>query len=99
MDILRRDVALAVRTLARNPGFTLVVVLTLALGIGATTAIFSLFHQVLVQRLQVPEPDRLVELATVGPMMGGGTVSLAGNSQHIFSYPMFRDLERQQSAF
>jgi predicted permease len=99
MDILRRDFAHAVRTLVRNPGFSLIVVLTLALGIGATTAIFSLFHQVLVQRLPVPEPDRLVELATVGPMMGGGTVSLAGNSEHIFSYPMFRDLERQQSVF
>jgi predicted permease len=99
MDILRRDFGLAVRTVARNPGFALVVVLTLALGIGATTAIFSLFHQVLVQRLPVSEPDRLVELAAAGPMMGGGLVSLAGNSESIFSYPMFRDLERQQSAF
>jgi len=99
MDILRRDFALAARTLARNPGFTLVVVLTLALGIGATTAIFSLFHQVLVQRLPVPEPDRLVELATSGPMVGGGTVSAAGDNEHIFSYPMFRDLEAKQGVF
>jgi predicted permease len=99
METLRRDFGLAVRTLARAPGFTFVAVLTLALGIGATTAIFSLFHQVLVLSLPVPEPDRLVELATSGPMAGGGAVSLAGSAEHIFSYPMFRDLEEQQSVF
>src|SRR5262245_47242225 len=93
------DLGNAFRQLKRRPGPSTVIIAIVALGIGATTAIFSLFHQILVQSLPVPEPERLVELRTIGPMIGGGSVSLAGNGEHIFSYPMFRDLERQQSAF
>lgn len=93
------DLEGAFRQLKRRPGLSAVIIAIVALGIGSTTAIFSLFYQVLVQPLPVPEPDRLVELAATGPMAGGGSVSLAGNAEHIFSYPMFRDLEAQQSAF
>ena len=93
------DIAGAFRQLTRRPGLSVVIIAIVALGIGATTAIFSLFHEVLVQSLPVPEPERLVELGTTGPMLGGGSSSLAGDDEQLFSYPMFRDLERQQSAF
>ncbi len=59
LDSLWRDVRYGVRALRRNPGFTLVVVLTLALGIGANTAIFSLVHGVLLAPLGYDDPDRL----------------------------------------
>ena len=93
------DLAGAFRQMKRRPGLAVTIIAIVALGIGATTAIFSLFQQVLMQSLPVPEPDRLVALATTGPMAGGGTVSLAGGSELIFSYPMFRELEAQQTAF
>ncbi len=93
------DLGSAFRQLKRRPGLSVVIIAIVALGIGSTTAIFSLFHEMLVESLHVPEPERLVELGTAGPRIGGGTVSLAGNGEHIFNYPMFRDLERQQSVF
>jgi predicted permease len=96
---LWHDLRYAVRAFTKQKGFAATAVLILALGIGATTAIFSLFHQVLVQSLPVPEPERLVELGTTPPMLGGGTASWSGNHERIFSYPMFRDLERRQSVF
>jgi len=89
----------AFRQLVRRPGLSIVVIVMLALGIGATTAIFSLFHQVLVQPLPVPEPERLVNLGAPGPKRGSTSCSNAGDCEQIFSYPMFRDLERQQSVF
>lgn len=60
METLRSDVRFALRGFARTPGFTSVVVLTLALGIGATTGVFSAFHAVLLASMPYPEPDRLV---------------------------------------
>src|SRR5262245_44499208 len=58
-----RDVHYAGRTLRRNPGFAAAAVLSLALGIGANTAIFTLINTVLLRKLPVPEPDRLVHIA------------------------------------
>jgi predicted permease len=95
-----KQLRLAMRQLRLRPGMTFVVITMLALGIGATTAMFSLYHQILLRPLPVPEPDRLVNLAAPGPKPGGGITDLGiGNREAQFSYPMFRDLEREQSGF
>jgi len=91
---------LALRQLRLRAGLSFVVIAMLALGIGGTTAIFSLYHQILLRPLPVPEPDRLVNLASPGPRAGGGFQDLGiTNPDAQFSYPMFRDLERQQTGF
>jgi predicted permease len=88
----------ALRQLILRPGLSVTVIVMLALGIGATTAIFSLFHQVLVESLPVPESDRLVELTVPGLRPGGSRASLAVTDFNgLFSYPMFRDLEERQN--
>lgn len=91
-----RNLKLALRTLARTPIVSLVAILSLALGIGANTAIFSLFEQTLLRPLPVPGAEELVNLSANGPRSGSNSTSSAGNSQSVFSYPMYRDLERQQ---
>lgn len=92
---------LAVRQLAVRPGLSFVVIVLLALGIGATTAMFSLYYQILDRPLPVPEPERLVNLAAPGPGKIGGTYRDLGigNGEAQFSYPMFRDLEARQTGF
>ena len=89
----------AVRSLLKTPIVTTVAVLSVALGIGANVAIFSVFNQTLLRPLPVHEPYRLVNL--VAPGLRSGTVSCgaAGTCDSIFSYPMFRDLERVQTTF
>ena len=62
MDTLLQDLRFAVRTLLKRPGFTLVAVVTLMLGIGATTAIFTVVSAVILRPLPYPNPDRLVAL-------------------------------------
>ena len=65
MHHLKQDLSYALRTLLRRPGFTVVVVLTLALGIGLNTAIFSLIYGILLRPFPYREPERLVRLQTV----------------------------------
>ena len=93
------NVKLALRALIRTPFVTTVAVVSLALGIGANAAIFSLFDQLLLRPLPVPAPERLVNLAAPGPRPGYGSCGMAGDCDMVFSYPMFRDLERGQRSF
>ena len=94
-----RHLTLAFRTLFKTPFVTGIAVVSLALGIGANAAIFSLFDQILLRPLPVPEPDQLVNLAAPGPKPGSQWCGQAGDCDEIFSYPMFRDLERTQTVF
>src|SRR4051812_13716553 len=96
---LMLNLKLAFRTLFRTPFVTIVAVLSLALGIGANSAIFSLFNQMLLRSLPVREPPRLVNLAAPGPNPGSQSCTNAGGCDEVFSYPMFRDLEAERTAF
>ena len=93
------NLKLALRTLTRTPFVTAVAVISLALGIGANAATFSLFDQILLRPLPVPEPARLVNLAAPGPKPGSQSCNQAGDCDAVFSYAMFRDLERGQRVF
>jgi hypothetical protein len=88
------NLKLALRTLFKTPFVTTVAVISLAFGIGANTAIFSLFNQVLLRPLPVHAPDQLVNLSAPGPKPGSTSCGQAGSCEDVFSYPMFRDLER-----
>lgn len=94
-----KDISFALRTLFKTPFVTGIAVLSLALGIGANAAIFSLFDQMLLQSLPVQDPEALVNLGAPGPKMGSTSCNQAGDCDQIFSYPMFRDLEREQTVF
>jgi predicted permease len=87
------DVRFAMRTLARSPLFTAVAVLSLALGIGANTAIFTLLDQLVLRLLPVREPGQLVMIWTQGRHFGSNTGSRA------VSYPMYQDFQQKAPAF
>ncbi|MEW5915148.1 MAG: ABC transporter permease [Gemmatimonadota bacterium] len=94
-----RNIRLAIRTLARTPFVTTIAVLSLGLGIGANAAIFSMFQQILMQALPTPDPGMLVNLSAPGPKPGSQSCGDAGGCEDVFSYPMFRDLEKAQQTF
>ena len=85
------------RALARTPVFTAIAILSLALGIGANTAIFSMLDQVVLRMLPVKNPKEIVFLYHPGPTQGNNS-SDEGNGSS-FSYPMFRDLQKMQTPF
>jgi predicted permease len=93
------NLKLAFRRLVKTPFVTIVAVISLALGIGANAAIFSMFDQMLLAPLPVKEPGRLVNLGAPGPKPGSQTCSQAGDCDVVFSYPMFRDLEKADTGF
>jgi len=94
LDELGLDVRYGLRVLRRRPGFTVTAILSLALGIGANTAIFSLIDQILLRRLPVAEPERLVQLDWVG-----NSLSASWGGGHLMSYPLCRDLQGQEQLF
>jgi predicted permease len=93
LETALRDLRHAWRLLTRGAAFTLVAVLSLALGIGANTAIFTLLDQVVLRRLPVQHPEQLQMIWTSGPSLGSNQGSRAS------SYPMYQDFQRGAPAF
>ncbi len=97
MGALLQDLRYAVRMLAKSPGFTVVAILTLALGIGANAAIFSITDQVLLRLLPVQKPEELVVLHSPGPQPGRNWSD--GDRSVVWSYPMYKDLRDNNRVF
>ena len=94
------NLKLAFRTLGRTPFVTTVAALSLGLGIGANSAIYSIFYRMVRQELPVRNADRLVNFSAPGPKNGNTSCGQAGSCDDVFSYPMFRDLQKAKlSAF
>jgi predicted permease len=89
LDRLMQDLRFGVRMITKSPGFTAVAILTLALGIGANTALFSVVNGVLLNPLPYPEPEQLVTLHESKPNFEAGSIS----------FPNFRDWRKQNTTF
>lgn len=98
IDGIWRDLRYALRQLWKAPGFTITAVLTLALGIGATSAIFTLFDQALLRMLPVERPQELVRFEWTGSFSGSAS-SFGGDISNYFSYPMYKDLRDRNEVF
>lgn len=97
MDTLWQDLRYGIRTLMKNPGFTVIAVMTLALGLGANTAIFSITDQILLRMLPVEKPEEIVVLRSPGPK--SGRVSSDGDPATSFSYPMYKEIRDKNNIF
>jgi predicted permease len=98
MNNLLQDLRHSIRQLRKSPGFTLTVVVTLALGIGANAAVFTLFDQALLRILPVQHPRDLVRFEWTGGFSGSAS-SFGGDTDNYFSYPMYKDLRDQNQVF
>src|SRR6185437_8665580 len=96
MDTLVQDIRYALRLLRRSPVFTLIAALTLALGIGANTAIFTLINSILLEVLPVKDPGQLV---VVGDPQAVYSTSIGDPRVDYFSYPLFRELNADNRVF
>jgi putative ABC transport system permease protein len=92
------DLRFALRQLKKSPGFAVTAIVTLALGIGATTAIFTLFDQVLLRVLPVADPQQLVRLEWHGSFSGSMS-DFGGDVGNYYSYPMYKDLRDKNQVF
>jgi hypothetical protein len=90
MQNLLRDLRYAARQLRKSPGFTVTAVLTLALGVGATTAIFSCVYGLLLKSLPFADADRIVAMSETHPQIKGGIVA---------TYPDYEAWRKQQTSF
>jgi putative ABC transport system permease protein len=99
MQSLIQNLRFSLRQIRRSPGFMITAVLTLALGVGANTAIFSLLDQALLRSLPVRDPERLVILSATGNAWNGHTSNQGAGVEKSFSYPMYRDLRDRGAAF
>ena len=99
MHSLIQDLRFSLRQIRRSPGFMITAVLTLALGVGANTAIFSLLDQALLRSLPVRDPEKLVILSATGKAWQGHSSDHGSGVEGSFSYPMYRDLRDHSAAF
>lgn len=98
MQKIVQDIRYALRQLTRAPGFAATVIVTLALGIGANAAIFTIFDQVLLRMLPVSNPKELVRFEWKGSFSGSMS-AFGGDPGDYFSYPMYKDLRARNTAF
>src|SRR5258708_12613989 len=99
MHSLIQDLRFSLRQIRRSPAFMVTAVLTLALGVGANTAIFSLLDQALLRSLPVRAPEQLVILSATGKAWEGHSSDHGAGVEKSFSYPMYRDLRDRGTAF
>ena len=97
LESLWQDVRFGLRTLGKNPGFTCVAILTLALGIGANTAIFTLIDAVMLRMLPVRNPQKLVSLSIAEGT--GYPRNVDGNGNTAFPFPAFREMRDRNQVF
>jgi predicted permease len=99
MNSIWNDLKFALRQLRRSPALATTAILTLALGIGANTAIFSLLDQALLRSLPVRDPHKLIVLKATGDAWNGSTSNNGGDDNDYFSYPMYKDLRDRNQVF